>query len=236
MMGDKAVLLGMTFSLEKMKAEIAKQAMTYTVLCVILEALLIARVIFHLLIFLLRPLKDIQKSIRLYRDNKDSKAVIESLNKILKGHTSMIIRRNEIGTLARDVISLAKEMDEHTKRIQNITAEKERISTELSVATQIQAAMLARVFLPDDGFETIAYSGKPVAYLPCADSYFVNEKGSDDREEIKREFYELLSAITGVRPPWGTLTGVRPLKPALEICRTAVSTVRVSYTDQGRRA
>ena len=78
---------------------------------------------------------------------------------------------------------------------------------------------LARVFFPDDGFETIAYSGKPVAHLLGSDSFFVNEKGSDDREEIKREFYELLSGITGMRPPWGTLTGVRPLKPALEICR-----------------
>ena len=78
---------------------------------------------------------------------------------------------------------------------------------------------LARVFLPDDGFETIAYSGKSVAHLLGKNSFFVNEKGSNDREEIKREFYELLSGITGVRPPWGTLTGVRPLKPALEICR-----------------
>ena len=78
---------------------------------------------------------------------------------------------------------------------------------------------LARVFLPDDGFETIAYNGKPVAHLLGSDSFFVNEKGSDDREEIKREFYNLLSEITGMRPPWGTLTGVRPLKPALVICR-----------------
>ena len=78
---------------------------------------------------------------------------------------------------------------------------------------------LARVFLPDDGFETIAYNGKPVAHLLGRNSYFVNEKGSDDREEIKREFYGLLSDITGIRPPWGTLTGVRPLKPAMEICK-----------------
>lgn len=78
---------------------------------------------------------------------------------------------------------------------------------------------LARVFLPDDSFETIAYSGRPVAHLLGTDSYFVNEKGSNDREEIKREFYELLSGITGMKPPWGTLTGVRPLKPALDICR-----------------
>ncbi len=78
---------------------------------------------------------------------------------------------------------------------------------------------LARVFLPDDGFETMVYSGKPVAHLLRPGSWLVNEKGSEDREEVKREFYELLSDITGIKPPWGTLTGVRPLKPALEICR-----------------
>ena len=78
---------------------------------------------------------------------------------------------------------------------------------------------LARVFIPDDGFETIAYSGRPVSHLLGDNSFFVNESGSSDREEIKREFYELLSGLTGMRPPWGTLTGVRPLKPALEMCR-----------------
>ena len=77
---------------------------------------------------------------------------------------------------------------------------------------------LARAFLPDDGFETIPYSGNPIKYLPSPNSFLVNEKGSDDREEIKREFYGLLLDLTGIRPPWGTLTGVRPLKPALMIC------------------
>ena len=92
---------------------------------------------------------------------------------------------------------------------------------------------LARVFLPDDGFETIAYSGKPVAHLLGENSYFVNEKGSDDREEIKREFYGLLSDITGMRPPWGTLTGVRPLKPALEMCRdTSVSSMEQAVKER----
>ena len=100
---------------------------------------------------------------------------------------------------------------------------------------------LARVFLPDDSFETIAYCGKPVAHLLRENSFFINEKGSDDREEIKREFYELLSDLTGLRPPWGTLTGVRPLKPALEMCRdTSVSAmetaVREKYLLSGSKA
>ena len=92
---------------------------------------------------------------------------------------------------------------------------------------------LARVFLPDDGFETIAYRGKPVAHLLGKNSYFVNEKGSNDREEVKREFYELLSDITGMRPPWGTLTGVRPLKPALEMCReSSVAEMEINIRDK----
>jgi len=74
---------------------------------------------------------------------------------------------------------------------------------------------LARVFLPDDGFEVIAYSGKDLSGLLGERSFFVNASGCDDREQIKREFYSLLSDITGLTPPWGTLTGVRPLKPAL---------------------
>ncbi len=77
---------------------------------------------------------------------------------------------------------------------------------------------LARAFLPDDGFETIPYTGRPIRYLPSKNSFLINEKGSDDREEVKRELFGMLSDLTGIRPPWGTLTGVRPLKPALAIC------------------
>ena len=77
---------------------------------------------------------------------------------------------------------------------------------------------LGRVFLPDDGFEIIPFEGDKIADLLGGSSFLVNRQGSSDREEIKREFYDLLSGLTGMRPPWGTLTGVRPLKPALTIC------------------
>lgn len=80
---------------------------------------------------------------------------------------------------------------------------------------------LGREFLPDDGFEVIAYSGSSLEGLLSGKSFFVNAGGSSDRDDIKRELYGLLSDVTGIRPPWGTLTGVRPLKPALEIARTS---------------
>lgn len=92
---------------------------------------------------------------------------------------------------------------------------------------------LARVFLPDDSFEIIPYSGKKVKHLLRESSRLVNDAGSSDRDEIKREFYELLSDLTGMRPPWGTLTGVRPLKPALDLCREmSVSEMKTTIEDK----
>lgn len=82
---------------------------------------------------------------------------------------------------------------------------------------------LARVFLPDDGFEIIPYDDASVKDLLGVNSFLVNETGSTDRDTVKRELYELLSGLTGQRPPWGTLTGVRPLKPALAIAKTSGS-------------
>ncbi len=39
-----------------------------------------------------------------------------------------------------------------------------------------------------------------------------NRGGNSDRDGIKREVYEKLSAITGLEPEWGILTGIRPVK------------------------
>ena len=76
---------------------------------------------------------------------------------------------------------------------------------------------LARVFLPDDEFEVIPLDtgGRHLALRPG--SFLVNASGSADRDEIKRELYELLAGLTGSGSDWGTLTGVRPLKLAYEM-------------------
>ena len=84
-------------------------------------------------------------------------------------------------------------------------------------------AELARVFLADDEFEVIGVSIPENGVTLTGNSYIVNRSGSYDREEIKREFFRILSDLTGRDPGWGTLTGVRPLKLAYEMLHEAGS-------------
>lgn len=88
----------------------------------------------------LKPLKTVGENIRLYRDEKESDAVEANLKEIRNE------MNNEIGELAADVTDLAKEMDHYVDRISRITAEKERIGIELSLASQIQYSMLPHDF------------------------------------------------------------------------------------------
>ncbi|MDY5463405.1 coproporphyrinogen dehydrogenase HemZ [Hornefia butyriciproducens] len=58
--------------------------------------------------------------------------------------------------------------------------------------------------LPDDGFRRDA-------------AVHINLRESADKDEIKREIFDCLSELTGIRPDWGILTGVRPVKLAGEM-------------------
>ena len=78
-------------------------------------------------------------------------------------------------------------------------------------------AELCRVFLPEDDFEIISIDKLPDPGFVNENSYVIGTSGSHDRDSVKRELYAVLSDITDMKPEWGTLTGVRPLKPALDI-------------------
>lgn len=84
---------------------------------------------------------------------------------------------------------------------------------------------LARVFLSDDEFEVIPIHIDGSRLFLGKDSYLINKSCSDDRDEIKREMYHLLSSLTGRKSGWGTLTGVRPLKLAYEMMHEAGSII-----------
>ena len=57
-----------------------------------------------------------------------------------------ITQRDEVGILARAVEKMETDIAEYTEYLTAITAEKERVNTELSVATRIQANMLPSIF------------------------------------------------------------------------------------------
>ena len=138
--GDSALLVGLTYNLSEIMDTVTSQtwhsswlAMMYQ----ILYSLIAAVGIWHLV---LKPLKIVQKSIRRYKDNKDSKDVVETLSKIKYD--------NEIGELSTDVTELSHEMDDYLNEIKTITTEKERIEAELSLASRIQSSSLPHIFPP----------------------------------------------------------------------------------------
>lgn len=96
--------------------------------------------------------------------NNTKKTLVDPLNKIADAaesyardkvngvhdtehFTQLNIRTgDEIENLYLTMADMEKDMTDYIRNIENITAEKERISTELSVATRIQAAMLPHIF------------------------------------------------------------------------------------------
>ena len=134
------VLIGETFDLAAINKDIRDQAAKSTASAVALQLILSVLCMVLIYVYVLSPLKKIQRSIRRYSVSKDHEEVQLEL--------STVTPPNEIGQLADDVTGLSIEIDEYMNRLQTITAEKERIGTELALAAKIQESMLPRLFPP----------------------------------------------------------------------------------------
>jgi len=71
---------------------------------------------------------------------------------------------------------------------------------------------LIKIFLRPDQYQLLENDE-----LPDEDCIFINQDGAEDLNQIKREIFDKLSVLTGKRPEWGILTGVRPVKLCGEI-------------------
>lgn len=67
-------------------------------------------------------------------------------------------------------------------------------------------------FLPPEQYQLI-----PEKEAPEDGVLHINRGGEEDRDTIKRELFQKLYAVTGEKPEWGILTGVRPVKLAGEM-------------------
>ncbi|MCR5237004.1 MAG: PP2C family protein-serine/threonine phosphatase [Lachnospiraceae bacterium] len=121
-------------------------------------------ILLSLYLMLLKPLGRISNVAKRYEINKNSKEVESELSKI---HI-----QNEIGTFAEEFTSLAKEMDRYTTQVALLAGEKERASTELRMAYDIQASALPSFFpaFPDRNDFDI-YAGMKPAKMVGGDFY-----------------------------------------------------------------
>ncbi|MBR1497253.1 MAG: PP2C family protein-serine/threonine phosphatase [Oscillospiraceae bacterium] len=132
------VLIGMTFNLSSIMQEVNRQTGRGVFVFVAFQIVLSLLCLALIGAFVLLPLRKVQQSVRDYKDAKNSSAVARALGEVRS--------RNELGALATDVSDMVKEIDAYLNQIRSITAEQERISAELNVATQIQADMLPSTF------------------------------------------------------------------------------------------
>ncbi len=100
--------------------------------------ILVSLMLVYIYLKAIRPLSKVEAGVQSYMEDKDSNSVSEKMDKIKV--------RNEVGRVADRFSDLAKEIDRHTNEILKLNSEKQRIATELSLATSIQSSMLPDKF------------------------------------------------------------------------------------------
>ena len=120
-----------------------KQSLSVQLIRILLFSFAVIAVFAWLLIWFLnrktvRPVTQIQQSVRRYTDDKDTGQIVADMEKVRLG--------NEIGILAGDISHLAEEMERYTRENMGLVAEQERISTEMNLARDIQASALPSRF------------------------------------------------------------------------------------------
>ena len=135
---DRHIMVDVTYEVATLKNEAKDQVMSGLVMFLTLQVVLAVALYIIIFVYAVRPVERIQKNVWLYREKKDSKEVLDDLGKIRI--------KNELGALSADISDMVVSIDQYVSEIREITAEKEKIAAELSVATKIQAEMLPNTF------------------------------------------------------------------------------------------
>lgn len=118
----------------------ARMAYVYHVMIVTVVVLVLFLAVYLLFLnrSLIRPVEKITSEAKRFADTN-----VKSTDALAEIH-----QRDEIGILASSITKMEADVENYIQNLTAVTAEKERISTELSVATQIQADMLPSIFPP----------------------------------------------------------------------------------------
>lgn len=142
---DNAVgLICVEVDINRINSELSDYVRIVIMIALILTAVIISLYYFNIERYLIRPILNIAESsdsfVKEMQNNTEPEKLVYNEVSVRSG--------SELGLLATNVKSLADGVASYMTSLKKETSERERISTELSLATQIQAAMLPHVFPP----------------------------------------------------------------------------------------
>ncbi len=122
----------------------------YIVLAIMLNVLLIIEMMLMRLIEskVTMPIVHLSDVLEEYKAHEEGDLDPETVTKRCKPYR---YGYGEVSSLTRTCVELVNEIDSYTENLREVTAEKQRIGTELDVASKIQRDMLPRIFPPFPG-------------------------------------------------------------------------------------
>jgi len=124
------------YQIEDMESTVRRSITTSIVTMVCIEVIFITLYFYYISYMLIKPIGFISNEVSRFIESENSPCtVIQGVN-----------THDEIQLLAEDIVKMEQDIGIYIDHIKTVTAEQERIGTELSIATKIQADMLPSVF------------------------------------------------------------------------------------------
>ena len=136
--GKIRAVMGASYGWERLRGEMAvifRQALTVSIAGMVLALVLVLLFLYR---WAIAPVEKIQHSITHYIGTRDTNQVVRELGGIRE--------RNELGLLSDNLSEMVTEIDRYTRENIHLAQEKQRIETELKLASSIQHAMLQSRF------------------------------------------------------------------------------------------
>ena len=133
---DLLAVVSVSIPMMTMKSAVRNDITDSLVTMICIEIIFIILYFYYISYRVIEPIKSISEAVSSFVESEDR----------VSGALTEIRTRDEIQQLAEDIVRMEKDIGSYIANITAITAEQERISAELNVATKIQADMLPSRF------------------------------------------------------------------------------------------